>query len=478
MSTGRTVPRVIGLIAVPVLLAGLGGVAPAAARTVKASQRAASVTAAANWATQPPSGVKRQEVTYTALNGKLYLAGGKSTLHQAYDPATRTWSTVAPLPVALDHMQVAALNGLIYYVGGLTGYPKGTSSGSVYVYDPVANSFSTAAPLPLGRDRGAGGIATYQGRLYLAGGFHTGATVRWFDSYDPVTNTWTALPDLPEPRDHVSAAVVNGRFYVIGGRTYGPGLRGENDAFNFASGTWTTGLAPLPTRRAGAATAVFGAEIAVIGGEGGGATFSTNQAYNTTTNTWRSLPNMPTARHGIQAAMDQGTAYIADGGLTQGGGNPTDIQESFTLGEAPLQPDCRVRLLSETPLTGNNVYGTDGTGQTRAGTVARGGTLTYVFSVQNDGPVADSLRVQSPGGQPNFAVRYLAGTTGTTDITSQVVSGAYQASLAAAGVRAIRLEVTSSSAAPAGSTGTWLAVVTSNTSGLRDACAAQLTTSS
>ena len=108
---------------------------------------------------------------------------------------THTWSNVAPLPVGLDHIQAIALNGLVYYVGGLNGYP-GTSFGAVYVYDPATNTVTTAAPLPPGRDRGAGGIVTYQGN-YLASGFHTGASVAWFDVYDPVTNTWTRCPTSP-----------------------------------------------------------------------------------------------------------------------------------------------------------------------------------------------------------------------------------------------------------------------------------------
>ena len=176
---------------------------------------------------------------------------------------------------------------------------------------------------------------TYQGKIYLAGGFHTGASVAWFDVYDPATNAWTSLPDVPERRDHTSAAVVAGKLYLIGGRTYGMGPRPQNDVYDFATGRWTTGLAPLPTPRPGAATAVFGDEVVVIGGEVSGVgTFNTVEAYNTTTNTWRTMTSMPTARHGIQAAMFNGRAYIADGGTKPGGGGPTDVQEVFGIDDA------------------------------------------------------------------------------------------------------------------------------------------------
>jgi hypothetical protein len=76
---------------------------------------------------------------------------------------------------------------------------------------------------------------------------------------------------------------------------------------------------------------VLGSEILVIGGEGGGSTFNTVEAYDTTTNSWRTLAPMPTARHGIQAAVCNDGVYVAAGGTTQGGGSPTDVHQVFFL---------------------------------------------------------------------------------------------------------------------------------------------------
>lgn len=465
-------------LAAVMVAAGLN--APAGMAPAQAAGRQTAAASPASWSTQPPSGFKRQEVSYIAAGGKFYLAGGRSTEQQVFDPVAGTWARVAPLPAALDHIQTVALNGLVYYVGGLSGYPKGSSFGDVYVYHPVGDFFSAAAPLPAGRDRGAGGIGVYQGRIYLAGGFHSGHSVAWFDSYDPNTNTWTALPDLPGARDHVSAAVVNGRFYVIGGRQFGVAFRATNEAFDFATGSWITGLAPLPTLRSGAATAVFGSEIAVIGGEGGGIAHTENEAYDTATNSWRTLTPMPTGRHGIQAAMgDNGVAYIADGGTKPGGASPTDIQEALTVAApASSRPDCRVRQLNETRLTGDNIYGTTGVGQTRQVTVAAGTKMTFVLSAQNDGSAVDTVRLAAPGSQPGFTVHYLAGLSGTTDVTAQVVAGTYPAKqLAPGGRQVIRLEVTVSATVASGASATWLASTTSTVSAVTDRCGGQVTVS-
>jgi hypothetical protein len=417
------------------------------------------------WTTAAPTGFKRQEVSYVQVDGRMYLAGGRSNVQQAYDPATNRWSTVAPLPAPqpLDHIQVAAVNGKVYYIGGVTAWP-GPSVGSVYIYDTTTNTFSTGASMPVGRDRGAGGTAVFDGKIYVAGGIHAGTTVGWFDVYDPATNTWTSLPDLPHRRDHFHGAVLNGKLWAIGGRISSSSTRvGYNEAYDFAGGRWLTGFAPLPTLRAGFAVAVFGTEIALIGGEGGGLTFNTNEAYNTASNTWRTLTPMPTARHGIQAAMWNGAAYIAAGGLRQGGGAPTDVHEVLTIG-ALYRPDMQIRLASETAFVGNNVYNTTGSGQTKAVSSARGERRSFVARVQNDGSTADGFTFRGCTATNGFTVRYFSGATGTTEITSAVVNGTYTVTGVAPGAtKAIRLEVTTGSATPPGTAQSCLITGTSTT---------------
>jgi N-acetylneuraminic acid mutarotase len=418
------------------------------------------------WTTRAPSGFKRQEVTYQQSGGKMYLAGGRSDVQQVYDPGTNTWSNVAslPAPVPMDHIQTAAVNGKIYYIGGLTGWP-GPSVGAVYVYDTATDTFSTGASMPTGRDRGAGGTAAYNGKIYVAGGLHNGTTVGWFDVYDTATNTWASLPDLPHRRDHFQGAIVNGRFWAIGGRVSSTPLRvGYNEAFDLTTQKWLTGFAPLPTLRGGVATAVFGNEIAVIGGEGGGSTFSTVEAYNTASNTWRTLASMPTARHGIQAAMLNGSAYIADGGTKQGGGAPTDVQEVLTVA-AGYQPDAQIKLSSDASFVGNNVYNTTGAGQQRDVSSTDGGKQAFVVRVQNDGGGTDGFTFIGCGAPAGFTVRYFAGATGTTDITSAVVGGTYTVTGVAPGAtRAVRLEVTTGASTSSGVTATCRTTTTSTSS--------------
>ncbi len=434
------------------------------------------------WTTAARTGVARQEVSYVESNGKLYLAGGRSNVQQAYNPATNSWADVAslPAPVPLDHMQAAAVNGKVYYIGGITNWPE-TSVGSVYVYDVASNSFSNGAPMPAGRDRGAGGIAVINGKIYLAGGVHDGTTVAWLDVYDPASNSWSSLPDMPHRRDHFQAAAVGGRFWAIGGRISSAATRvGFNEVFDPASGTWSTGLAPLPTLRGGFATAVFGSEIVVIGGEGGGATFDQAEAYDTVSNTWRTLTPMPTARHGIQAAMWNGAAYIAAGGTRMGGGGATDLHQVLTLASGPVhRPDAQIRLSSQTAFAGNNVYNTTGAGQTRSATSGPGQRRTFVVRLQNDGNATDGFTVRGCSATSGFSVRYLAGTNGTTVITPAVTAGTYTVgNVAPGGTAALRVEVTTQAGAAPGAVQSCLVTATSTaTPSVADAVLARVTRS-
>jgi N-acetylneuraminic acid mutarotase len=293
------------------------------------------------WQNRAPSGPERQEVSYVKSGGKFYLAGGvmpstgRTNLQERYDPQTNSWQRVAPLPAKLDHIQGVSLGGKIYYIGGLSG--RSTSVGTVYVYNPITDSFAKGAPMPAGRDRGAGGVAVYNGKIFYAGGLHDGKAVPWFDRYNPVTRKWTRLPNMPRPRDHFQGAVVDGKFYAIGGRnTTIDAITRKVDVYDLSNSTgaaWQTRDTALPTARAGFATAVLGRKILVIGGEGGGNAYDTVEAYYTATNSWRTLEPLPTARHGIEAVVCDGGVYIAAGGTVQGGTNPTDAHEVFFLRE-------------------------------------------------------------------------------------------------------------------------------------------------
>lgn len=107
---------------------------------------------------------------------------------------------------------------------------------------------------------------------------------------------------------------------------------------------------------------------------------------------------------------------------------------------------------------GSDVYNDDGSGQSKAGSAARGGTVTFSISIQNDGQFADRFDVQAAGSATSmYAVTYWKGTT---NITSAIVAGTYRtASLAPGDSTVIKAKVKVKASATNGSTVTRLVTI-------------------
>lgn len=113
------------------------------------------------------------------------------------------------------------------------------------------------------------------------------------------------------------------------------------------------------------------------------------------------------------------------------------------------KPDGRIRL-GIGAYVGNNIYNTTGAGQGRTGSAARGHTVTFGMSIQNDGNTPDRIKVKATGtAAGGYTVKYFQGTT---DITSAVVAGTYRTpSLAPGATYLITAKVTVKPTAAAGS---------------------------
>jgi N-acetylneuraminic acid mutarotase len=224
-------------------------------------------------------------------DGVLYLVGGMQLLASnsfypdrrvyRYQPREDRWFEVAPFPDLRDGAAVGVPGGMVV-VGGGFGDPEhgGTFPGdSAVVYDASANAWRYTAPIRTPRHRplavASGSIVYVFGGLNLngigtpldieiydatsntwriSGEFvdygqivgqahaHAGNAVHFFGGlyaqpgspviethfrYDLATEQWQVLPELPTPRAHAAAVVLDGRIYVLGGLR-GPRLIAES----------------------------------------------------------------------------------------------------------------------------------------------------------------------------------------------------------------------------------------------------------
>ena len=161
------------------------------------------------------------------LNGKLHYMGGANkaradvSVHYALDlnNLSAGWKALAPLPNATNHGGSAVYNGKIYYIGGAHGQNDATvMQRTVQVYNPATNTWTKVADMPNGRDHISSSVVVMGNRILVLGGQTSyNVSSALVSAYTPSTNTWQELTPLPANRSTGVAAVLNGNIYYTGG---------------------------------------------------------------------------------------------------------------------------------------------------------------------------------------------------------------------------------------------------------------------
>lgn len=98
------------------------------------------------------------------------------------------------------------------------GGTSGMNSGACSVADSeehLPETFCEVAPMS-GPKCGLG-VAEWNGKLLVCGGYDRGDCLKCVESYDTVDNVWTPEPNMLEARGRVQIAVLNGDVYAVGG---------------------------------------------------------------------------------------------------------------------------------------------------------------------------------------------------------------------------------------------------------------------
>jgi hypothetical protein len=115
------------------------------------------------------------------------------------------------------------------------------------------------------------------------------------------------------------------------------------------------------------------------------------------------------------------------------------------------KPDAQIRLGSDSAYIGAGVYNTSASGQTRTGRASHGHTETFDIAIRNAGTATASFTLKGWGGGSGSNVTYLAGLTGSRNISSAMEAGKYTLSnMPASSTRFIRLLITVERSASSG----------------------------
>jgi N-acetylneuraminic acid mutarotase len=305
------------------------------------------------WKKAAPFPEPDEELYGVTVHGKLYVIGGwgdgkAAGINYEYDPATDKWTKKRSMPRPAHHAALAAANDKIYVVGGFvppqdTQIPVGGAWQPIddaWEYDPAADSWKSLPSVP--GKRGSALAVQVGGKIYVIGGVTTveGSKDPFFtffgparvlttnDVYDPATNKWESRKPMSVARNHAFGGAVNGKIYVIGGRTgHGFILSATNtdvvEEYSPVSDTWSAPKERMPTPRSGGAWGTDGRKIYVAGGEVTtkevvGA-FRAIEAYEPASNTWTTLPSMPMPRHGVAGAVIGNRFYLVSGMIQSAG---------------------------------------------------------------------------------------------------------------------------------------------------------------
>jgi N-acetylneuraminic acid mutarotase len=287
---------------------------------------------AGNWRSEPEIPRTVVEGSATAVGPLIYTFGGSAPGNLrtvlVYDTRRGRWSRPTSLPVGLNHTQATAYGGDVYLAGGYLEGEAATSD--FWRYDPARNAWTQLSPM--GTSRGAAGTAVIGDRLYVADGApqtfgldDPPAPFKRLEVYDFVSERWSTGPDAPFAVHHVNAAALGGKLYLAGGRVDHEASSGKFFRYDPLTEAWEVlpDLPLGPTSSTGLVAA--GGKVVLIGGDdelgwedGSGWVTPTAWAFDPATNRWQRLPDLAVERHALAAAVAGGRIYAIGGGPCPG----------------------------------------------------------------------------------------------------------------------------------------------------------------
>ena len=249
----------------------------------------------------------RSAVSTSVVNGKIYAIGGeqlkkiklyrgwgyevkKLPTVEMYDPATDTWTLKADMPTPRSYLSTSVMDGKIYAIGGMSSSNEQGRLETVEVYDPATDTWTKTESINHARSCTA--ISVVNGEIYAMGGRGWSGIQNQPDPYlssvevfNPKTNQWQEITEMPAPKTSHTASIVNGKIYVIGGYVQ-EDEKYKNlatiEIYDPATDSWTQAPDML-TGRSGHTTEVIDGQIYIFGGDSrfGQAPLTSVEVYDT-----------------------------------------------------------------------------------------------------------------------------------------------------------------------------------------------------
>jgi N-acetylneuraminic acid mutarotase len=291
------------------------------------------------WSMGPAAPRRAFEPGVTALGLDVVVAGGYDTSAaegaditaqiDVFDTSTGVWGGLPDAPVRWVAPGLAGLGSTLYLVGGLEG-PQRVARGQSFALDPLTHVWQAIQSMPAGLERGAAGVVASAGRIYVLGGAGTSAPLASCLVYELATDSWTPLPDLPQPRVHLAvmrrsdgALIASGGFASLDASD----PRGDTWVLPPLAAAWVPASAMRPPGdpdlRGGCAYGAVLGQLICAGGQRGATALRAVDSDDPFAGQWTTAEAMPVDRAGAAGAVVGGRLFVV-GGAPSGAIDPSD----------------------------------------------------------------------------------------------------------------------------------------------------------
>mmetsp|Transcript_42536 Transcript_42536/g.51665 ORF Transcript_42536/g.51665 Transcript_42536/m.51665 type:complete len:461 (+) Transcript_42536:207-1589(+) len=228
------------------------------------------------WTDKPNMPSARSDFQSVTVGDKVYLIGGLDsngvTLDSLveYDTVLERYTSLPSMPKTRHRFGAALLNKEIYVIGGFESSSSPGPEKCMLVYNIGTKEWREGACTEV--PHGDTCAAELGGHVYVIGGYGVDyETLDVVEKYDPSTERWSRVESLPDPRGDVGCASMGGSLYLIGGYyspTWDPdSFQNTNYKYDPTTNQWTK-MADIPTARGDKAVVVLpNNRLLVIGGE-------------------------------------------------------------------------------------------------------------------------------------------------------------------------------------------------------------------
>ncbi|XP_055390528.1 influenza virus NS1A-binding protein homolog isoform X2 [Condylostylus longicornis] len=264
-------------------------------------------------------------IAVAAINGRLMrlsvklrlnnvppspLNGANVVNNQPAEGQTSTQSTTQSLPSA--NVSVASTG-----LGSTTASTNGSSvDASVEGSRNASNRNSSELELfcevaTMSGPKCGLGVADFNGKLWVCGGYDRAECLKKVESYCPETNTWTHESNMNEARGRVQVAVLNNTVYAVGGSN-GTTELDTVECLKFGEQKWQK-RKRLPLARSNAGTCALNSKIYCIGGWNGQIGIKQCDVYSPENDQWNQIAPLNTGRYQAGVTAHNGKLWAVGG---------------------------------------------------------------------------------------------------------------------------------------------------------------------